>query len=276
MTESLRSARNELEEWGKNLEAKVEERTREIKQIQNQLIRSEKLVSLGKLVAGITHEINNPLTGIMMFATLTGQNPKLDPALKSDIDVILAEAQRCAKIVKGLLDFSRESIPQKKSASLNNVMDNTLELVCRQSNFQNIDIVKDYKPDMPLFPIDSNQIQQVFLNMLLNAGQAMPKCGSIFITTYTEADDYACIKITDTGEGIAEENIGKIFDPFFSTKSDRGTGLGLSVSYGIIERHGGKIEVQSKVNEGTTFIIKLPLSLQGQEPLAASSSSKQA
>ncbi len=115
MTASLKSARGELEEWGKNLEAKVAERTREIKQMQTQLVRSEKLVSLGRLVAGITHEINNPLTGILMFANLTRESPQLDPTLKSDMDVIINEAQRCAKIVKGLLDFSRESIPKKKS-----------------------------------------------------------------------------------------------------------------------------------------------------------------
>jgi two-component system NtrC family sensor kinase len=271
MTVSLNSARMELEEWGKNLEAKVAERTYEIKKIQNQLISSEKLVSLGRLVAGITHEINNPLTGILMFATLTYQSPRLDPSLKSDLDVIINEAKRCAKIVKGLLDFSRESIPQKKPASLNKVMEATLILIGRQASFHNIDIVRNYQPELPLIPVDENQIEQVFINMLLNASQSMPGGGRIRIETYTENEEYACLKIADTGIGITEENLGKIFDPFFTTKSDKGTGLGLSVSYGIIERHGGKIEVQSKVNEGTTFIIKLPLSPQGRETPAASS-----
>ena len=271
MTASLKSARIELEEWGKNLEAKVEERTLAIKQIQNQLIRSEKLVSLGRLVAGITHEINNPLTGILMFANLTSDSPKLDPSLKSDVDVIINEAQRCAKIVKGLLDFSRESIPQKKPTSLNKVMDATLTLIGRQSSFHNIEIVRDYQPDLPLILIDENQIEQVFINMLLNASQSMPSGGSIHIKTYTENEEYACLKITDTGAGISEENLEKIFDPFFTTKTDKGMGLGLSVSYGIIERHGGTIEVQSKVNEGATFTIKLPLSPKGRETPAASS-----
>ena len=271
MTASLKSARVELEEWGKKLEAKVTERTREIKQMQNQLIRSEKLVSLGRLVAGITHEINNPLTGILMFATLTSRSPQLDPSLKSDMDVIINEANRCAKIVKGLLEFSRESIPQKKPASLNKVMEGTLDLIGRQSSFHNIDIVKDYQTDLPLIPIDENQMQQVFINMLLNASQSMPGGGSICIKTYTENEEYACLQITDTGSGITEEDLEKIFDPFFTTKSNKGTGLGLSVSYGIIERHGGKIAVQSKVNEGTAFTIKLPLCPQGRETLAASS-----
>ncbi|MBM4312425.1 MAG: HAMP domain-containing protein [Deltaproteobacteria bacterium] len=259
MTSSLKSARKELEEWGKNLEAKVTERTYEIKKMQAQLLRSEKLVSLGRLVAGITHEINNPLTGILMFANLIHGNPKLDPSLKNDTDVIINEAKRCAKIVKGLLDFSRESIPQKKPASLVQVMERTLSLIGPQSSFHHIDIIRDYQPDLPLIPIDENQIEQVFINMLLNAGQSMPGTGTITIKTYTE-NEYACMKITDTGAGIAEENMEKIFDPFFTTKSDKGTGLGLSVSYGIIERHGGKIEVQSKLNEGTSFVIKLPLS----------------
>ena len=273
MTASLKSARIELEEWGKNLEAKVAERTLAIKQMQTQLIRSEKLVSLGRLVAGITHEINNPLTGILMFANLTNDSPKLDPSLKSDMDVIINEAQRCAKIVKGLLDFSRESIPQKKPTSLNKVMEATLALIGRQSSFHNINITRDYQPDLPLIPIDENQMEQVFINMLLNASQSMPGGGTIHIKTYTENDEYACLKITDTGAGISEENLEKIFDPFFTTKSDKGMGLGLSVSYGIVERHGGTIEVQSKVNEGTTFTIKLPLSPQGRETPAASSPS---
>jgi len=271
MTASLKSARMELEEWGKNLEGKVAERTREIKQMQNQLIRSEKLVSLGRLVAGITHEINNPLTGILMFANLTSRNSQLDSALRNDLNVIINEAQRCAKIVKGLLDFSRESIPQKKPASLNKVMEATLALIGRQSSFHNIDIVRDYQTDLPLIPIDENQIEQVFINMLLNASQSMPGGGSIHIRTYTENEEYVCLKITDTGTGIAEDDLQKIFDPFFTTKSDKGTGLGLSVSYGIIERHGGKIEVQSNLSEGTTFTIKLPLHPQGRETPAASS-----
>ena len=206
-----------------------------------------------------------------MFANLTSQSPQLDPALKSDIDVIINEAQRCAKIVRGLLDFSRESIPQKKPTSLNKVMDVTIALIGHQSSFHNIDIQKDYQPDLPLIPVDENQMEQVFINILLNASQSMPTGGFINIRTYTEGEEYACLQISDAGAGIREEDMEKIFDPFFTTKSDKGTGLGLSVSFGIIERHGGKIEVQSKVNEGTTFTIKLPLSPLGRETLAASS-----
>ncbi len=263
MTASLKSARLEVTEWGKNLEAKVSERTREIRQMQTQLIRSEKLVSLGRLVAGIAHEINNPLTGILMFAKLTSNSPNLDPFLKKDLAVIINETNRCAKIVNGLLDFSRESIPQKKPASLNNIMEVTLALIGQQSIFHNIHFVRGYQPDLPLIPVDENQIEQVFINILLNAGQSMTGGGAIRIETFTENGEFNCVKITDTGTGITEENIERIFDPFFTTKNDKGAGLGLSISYGIIERHGGKIEVQSDVREGTTFTIKLPLFPQG-------------
>jgi len=272
--ESNRLLLMEVNEWGKNLEDKVSERTREIKQMQTQLIRSEKLVSLGRLIAGISHEINNPLTGILMFANLTSNSPKLDPLLKNDLAVIINEANRCAKIVNGLLDFSRESIPQKKPASLNILMEATLVLIGQQSIFQNIHFVRDYQPDLPLIPVDENQIEQVFINMLLNAGQSMPSGGSIRIETYTENAEFNCVNITDTGTGIPEENLGKIFDPFFSTKNDKGTGLGLSMSYGIIERHDGKIEVQSNVREGTTFTIKLPLFPQGGDTRTAGNPSK--
>ncbi|HLA05632.1 MAG TPA: ATP-binding protein [Syntrophales bacterium] len=270
MTQSLKAARDELEDWGKSLEAKVEKRTQEIKQIQNQLIRTEKMAALGNLVAGIAHEINNPLTGILMFAVLIGRSSKLDPLLKKDVDTIIAETKRCAKIVQGLLDFSRETIPQKKPASVNDIIDASLALISHQSSFHNIKIIKDYAPDIPLLLMDRDQMEQVFINIFVNASHAMPNGGDLHIKTCTENGAYASIRITDTGCGISEENLGKVFDPFFTTKSESGTGLGLSVCYGIIERHGGTIEVQSKVYEGTTFIIKLPLFTQEHEPKASS------
>jgi two-component system, NtrC family, sensor kinase len=258
MTQKLGSARSELEEWAKTLEARVEKRTRELKQIQSQLVRSEKLASLGKLAAGVAHEINNPLTGILMFASLTAKNPSLEPAVKSDLDTIIAETQRCAQIVKGLLDFSRESVPQKKPASINGIMDATLALIENQSRFQNITIVREYGTDLPSVSVDPNQIEQVFVNMLLNAGDAMPAGGKIIIKTDGRENQVRII-ISDTGIGISEENLAKIFDPFFTTKASKGTGLGLSVSYGIIESHGGKIEVESTIGIGTTVTIALPI-----------------
>lgn len=258
MTQKLKNARNELEEWARTLEVRVEERGRKLKQIQSQLVRSEKLASLGKLAAGVAHEINNPLTGILMFASLTRKNENLEPSVKNDLDMIITETQRCAQIVKGLLDFSRESVPQKKPSSINAIMDATLALIENQSRFQNIAITREYSQGIPHVLVDPNQIEQVFVNMLLNASDAMPSGGKILIKTDTR-ENHVRVTITDTGTGISEANLEKIFDPFFTTKDARGTGLGLSVSYGIIESHGGKIEVESAVGIGTTVTIILPL-----------------
>lgn len=264
MTENLHKAHTELADWGKNLEVKVEERSLELKRIQAQLVHSEKLASLGELVAGIAHEINNPLTGILVFASLLSSDSKLDPTLKGDLDLIVKETQRCAKIVKGLLDFSRESIPQKRPASLNAVMDATLTLVGNQSCFHDVRIIKEYNPDIPEMLLDPNQIEQVFINLLLNACHAIAGTGEIRIRTGLNHDSAsAFVAITDTGCGIPEDILGKIFDPFFTTKENKGTGLGLSVSYGIIEGHGGRIEVQSTVGTGTTFTVWLPLVHEG-------------
>jgi two-component system NtrC family sensor kinase len=267
MTRKLRIARAELEDWGKNLEQKVLDRTRELHLVQAQLVRSEKLASLGELVAGIAHEINNPLTGILIYSSLISSDAKLDQTLKGDIDVIVRETERCAKIVKGLLDFSRESTPHKSLASLDSIMDAALTLVSHQSHFQNITVIKDCRYPVQQAMVDPNQVEQVFVNILLNAGQAMPEGGTLTITTGTCDDgEHVYAIIADTGHGIPEENLKKIFDPFFSTKDSRGTGLGLSVSYGIIDNHGGNIDVESIVGTGTTFTITLPRRETGSVP----------
>ena len=260
MTQNLLKARNELEEWARTLELKVAERTEDLQRIQGQLIRSEKLASLGELVAGIAHEINNPLTGILMFASLMGHDKRLDPAFKNDVEMIIRETERCARIVRGLLDFSRERKPQKKPSSINAIMDATLALVSNQSSFHDIKIVREYADNLPEILVDPNQIEQVFVNIILNASHAMTEGGELRLATgISLTSGTLIIRISDTGCGIPEENIQRIFDPFFTTKENKGTGLGLSVSYGIIEGHGGSIEVESTVGKGTTFSIVLPL-----------------
>jgi two-component system NtrC family sensor kinase len=260
MTQNLKNARDELEEWAHSLEMRVEERSEQLKKVQYQLVRSEKLASLGELVAGIAHEINNPLTGILMYASLVQNDDRLDPIFKSDIAIIVRETQRCAKIVSGLLDFAREKSPKKKLSSIPEIMDATLALVTSQSIFHNIVVVKEYAADLPSISVDPNLIQQVFVNVVVNAGQAMSQEGTLTIRIGNGDDGNAIIvEISDTGCGIPEENLKKIFDPFFSTKENKGTGLGLSVSYGIIESHGGGIEVLSERNKGTTFFISLPV-----------------
>jgi two-component system NtrC family sensor kinase len=260
MTLGLKKSHDQLGEWGRTLEVKVAERTHELERMQAQLIRSEKLASLGELVAGIAHEINNPLTGILVFSSLILNDSRLDPALKNDLGIIIQETERCAKIVKGLLDFARESVPQKTWTSLNDILDASLALVKNQTLFQNVTLIRDYSSDLPAIMADPHQIEQVIINMLLNAGHAMDTGGTLsIVTTCLPEKNCVIAQIADTGCGIPEENLSKIFDPFFTTKETSGTGLGLAVSYGIINSHGGTIEVESQVGLGTTFTIKLPI-----------------
>lgn len=260
MTLNLKKARTELEGWGRTLEQMVQERTHELTQIQAQLIRSEKLASLGEVVAGIAHEINNPLTGILVFSSLIHSNPKLDETLKNDIETVIRETKRCAGIVKGLLEFARCSTPLKMLTSVHEVSDTALSLIEHQILFQDITVLREYADDLPALFVDANQIEQVLINIFINAAQAMQGEGILRIRSWADPElGFVFLTIADNGCGIPEAHLSKIFDPFFSTKENKGTGLGLSVSYGIIQEHGGVIEVQSEVGAGTTFTIKFPL-----------------
>jgi two-component system NtrC family sensor kinase len=260
MTESLGRSDKELKGWADRLEDKVAERSREIMHMEEQLRRSEKLASLGTLAAGVAHEINNPLTGILLFASILNSDKRLDPALLPDVDRVISETQRCAGIVKNLLEFSRESLPEKEVIALDAILDEVVTFFHNQPDFRNIVIRKNYGNDLPQISVDPNQVRQVFMNLVINAGHAMPRGGDLEISTYRSADGkYVCAGLKDNGDGISEENLARIFDPFFTTKSE-GTGLGLSISYGIIENNGGKIEVKSRLGEGATFIVMLPVS----------------
>ncbi len=262
MTRKLKTAREERDEWAATLETRVEVRTKKIQEMQSVLIRSEKLASLGELVAGIAHELNNPLTGIMIHAPMIAEDARLDPSLRDDCKIIIEEARRCSKIVGELLDFSRVSDIQKTRGSINEIIDRALALIEHHADFHDIEIIKEFGMNIPELFMDASQIEQVVVNMLVNASQAMPDGGSLTITTELRPGaGTVAIQLTDTGVGISDQNLEKLFDPFFTTKGHKGTGLGLSVSYGIIESHGGEIHVQSKVGEGTTFTIELPLTL---------------
>lgn len=262
MTNNLRQARGDLEEWGHTLEKKVKNRTEELQRVQVQLVHTEKLASMGELVAGIAHEINNPLSGILIFSSLVAKDKRLDPALKADMETISSEAQRCAGIVKGLLEFARDYKPKRLACDINQVVIDTLRLVECQSVFQNITITKQLGNDLPEITADQNQLKQVFINIFINAGQAMHEReeGELKIITTVDDDttDGVVIRISDSGSGVPKEQLCKLFDPFFTTKGTGGTGLGLSVSYGIIKAHGGTITVESTVDVGTTFTIVLP------------------
>jgi two-component system NtrC family sensor kinase len=260
MTEKLSRADRELKGWAENLEHKVEERSREIMRMEEQLRRSEKLASLGTLAAGVAHEINNPLTGILLYASILNSDKRLDPDLLPDLERVISETQRCAGIVKNLLEFSRESLPEKEDIALDAILDELCTFFHNQPNFRNIVIRTNYGSDLPLISVDPNQIRQVFMNLFINAGHAMPHGGELEISTYRSAGGkHICAGLKDNGVGIPEENLNRIFDPFYTTKPE-GTGLGLSISYGIIENNGGKIEVKSRAGEGTTFTVMLPVS----------------
>src|ERR1035437_2541505 len=231
MTESLGKADKELKGWADSLENKVEERSREIMRMEVQLRRSEKLASLGTLAAGVAHEINNPLTGILLYASILNDDKRLDPALLPDVERVISETQRCAGIVKDLLEFSRESSPEKEVLALDAILDEVVTFFHKQPDFRDIVIRKKYAADLPQVSVDPNQIRQVFMNLVINAGHAMPLGGDLEISTYRSADGkYICAGLKDNGAGIAEENLARIFDPFFTTKSE-GTGLGLAISY---------------------------------------------
>jgi two-component system NtrC family sensor kinase len=268
MLARLKQARQELEDYGRTLEEKVEQRSHQLKKIQTQLMQSEKLTSLGRLASGVAHEINGPLTGILTFSHQMMRKLKDNPDLQRELELIVKEATRASSVVRGLLDFSRETKPQKRPCTLNDLIDHTLSLVEGQPVLRDIKIFKNLDPQVPMVLLDANQIQQVFINIILNAADAMPNGGTITIATQASpGDSYVQVLFADTGVGIPEKNLHRIFDPFFTTKGDkRGTGLGLAVSYGIIERHHGQIEVQSEEGKGTTFTVKLPLQASEEVP----------
>lgn len=268
MTESLQKAHEELKEWGESLEHKVEDRSREIERIQAQLYRSDKLASLGQLVAGIAHEINNPLTGILLFSSIVNGDKRLHPELKADLERVISETSRCADIVKRLLEFSRETVAHKEAFSINGRLETVFALMHQHPCLLNINITKNLSPDLPDVIADPAQIQQVLVNLLLNACHAMPEGGDLTLCSDMADDDgHVRVEVKDTGCGIPEENINRIFDPFFTTKAD-GTGLGLSISYGIMENNGGKLEVKSQVGVGTTFTLILPVDEEAMTPNA--------
>ena len=258
MTQEIENEKRELEEWADKMEVKVQERTSELKKIHGQLFRSEKLASIGKLAAGVAHEINNPLTGVLTNSSLLLEDLEEADPKRGDVQVIVNETIRCREIVKRLLDFARQTKPQKSLTNINSLIENIVLLVRNQASFRNVNIEKKLGENIPEIMADKDQIQQVFINFILNAADAMPKGGKIYIESrIIRNGDFVEIKFQDSGIGISEVNKNKIFDPFFTTK-ENGTGLGLSISYGIVEQHGGVINLESEVGKGTTFIVHLP------------------
>lgn len=277
MTKDIKRYKENMENWTKALEEEIQKKTTEIMKAHEQLINAEKLASLGRMAAGVAHELNSPLTGIVTFAHLMLKRiPPENKQDREDLEIIIEQANRCSKIIKGLLGFSRKATAERVEINMNTLLDSTIAMVRNQAKFHNIKFVLNFDESLPLVHVDPNQMQQVFLNMLINAADAMNERGQITIATRTvvgqeetpwfkmghpqEGKKFIEIEFTDTGPGIPEEYMGKIFEPFFTTKPvGKGTGLGLAVSYGIIKRHGGNITVRSEPGKGASFFIRLPV-----------------
>jgi len=228
------------------------------REVTEQLIRSENLASLGKLAAGVAHEINNPLTGILTNASLMLEDLPPDDPRRPDLQTIVDETLRCRTIVKGLLDFARQTQPQKTTLSLNKVVEDVLALVRNQASFRNIALRTALDPSLPPVMADQDQMRQVVLNIVLNASEAMAKGGELHIASLRDPQRGRVeVSFRDTGPGIPDDVKARLFEPFFTTKAT-GTGLGLSIAYGILERHGGEIRADSSTGHGTIITLALP------------------
>jgi len=239
----------------------VKEKDEQLRQrAQEEIMKSERLAMVGQLAAGVAHEINNPLGGILLFSRLLLQKAPSEGLMRDNLERIEKDAKRCQSIVQGLLDFARQREPKIKTLELNDVLEKTVNLFENQPLFHNIEVVKQYQPDLPVISADPAQLQQVFVNLIMNAADAMNGKGTLTVATNSSnRDNYVEISFTDTGRGISSDELDRVFEPFFTTKGvGHGTGLGLSISYGIIQRHGGTIKVSSRVGQGSTFVVILP------------------
>jgi signal transduction histidine kinase len=242
---------------------KLSENTQKLKDNQEQLIQAEKLTSLGQLAASIAHEVNNPLSGVLAYTQLLikrihnnkfSEEIALDSLLKME-----SELTRSTRLVQNLLDFARQSAPVLVETDLNDIVNRVLELTAHSAQLNRVEVVKELDPSLPKLTVDPNQLQQVCTNLILNAIQAMPGGGKLHLRTSLDNGQLK-MEVQDTGRGISPENMSKLFTPFFTTKKEvKGVGLGLAVSYGIIQRHHGKIEVHSKEGEGTIFTVYIPM-----------------
>jgi PAS domain S-box-containing protein len=229
------------------------------KRLEDQLARSEKLAAVGQLAAGVAHEINNPLGGILVYSYLMLEDLPPDHPERHQVEKIIREATRCKEIIKGLLDFSRQHPSRFKPIDINTLVTELLGLVENHLSFQNVSLQKHLDPNLPPVQGDKSKLEQVFLNLFMNAGEAMAGYGTLSVTTTQNTQGAVEIRVSDTGPGIHPDHLPRLFDPFFTTKEvGRGVGLGLSVSYGIIKQHRGRIYADAAAPIGATFIIELP------------------
>lgn len=280
MRERLRLAMDEINQFTQKLESKVAERTGELRAAHQKLRQTDRLASLGTLAASVAHEINNPISGVLNLAMLMqrilkddGIPPERVPEFRKYLAQMVQEISRVGRIVSDLLSFSRRSKPQRAQADLNQIVKTTLSLVSHKLKLANVTVDRDLAEDLPAVRCDASQIQQVVLNLLLNGAEATRSRAErqlVVRTRVVEGGAAAAISVQDNGEGVRQENLSRIFDPFFTTKPEgKGVGLGLAVSYGIVEAHGGDIAVTSKPGEGATFTVTLPVSGNPEQPVPA-------
>ena len=246
------------------LNEKLNHSLESLEKTQRQLMQVEKMNALGQLSTAIAHEINNPLTGVIVYIKLLMRKLDGDSFDKEDCLSILSKMDSAlttsGNLVRSLLDFARQSTPILKPIPISSVIDQVIALVGHQAELKNVKIARDEAPGLPSVKADFSQLEQVCINLMMNAIQAMPEVGVLTIRTALAGNSMVSVAIQDTGCGIPPENISKLFTPFFSTKEAvKGVGLGLAISYGIVERHGGRIEVQSEVGKGSTFTVYLPV-----------------
>lgn len=273
MRERLQQARAETHRFTQELEAKSEERAKQLQIAHQKLLQSDRLASLGQLSASVAHEINNPLSGVLNLSKLMQRILTDDgvPASRVQefrryLSQVINETARVGRIVSDLLAFSRRSKPQSKRTDLNEIVRNTISLLSHKLKLSNVEVEENLAPDLPAVRCDSSQMQQVVINLVMNGAEAtQPRSqGKVIVRTSARPEEkIAVLEVEDNGEGIPPEFLSKIFDPFFTTKGEgKGVGLGLSVVYGIVEAHGGELEVNSSLGKGTVFTVTLPLAVE--------------
>jgi len=240
----------------------LKERDEKLKEFtKKKILESERLALIGQLSANVAHELNNPLQGIVTYSHLLLEKMPNENSNRNSVQKIVTQANRCRDIIRGLLDFSRQRKPDKTLCDVNVVLSDCVSLLENQALFHNIRIINDFEASLPMAVIDPSQIERVFMNIIINAAEAMNGSGQLTLSTrFDPSENFIELKFTDTGQGISKEDLARIFDPFFTTKEvGHGTGLGLAISYGIVKEHGGTISVESKVSKGTTFNVRLPV-----------------